>query len=165
MTLNLKFNIGDHVVYPAHGVGKLVCIESHEIAGTEIKLLVIDFEREKMTLRIPMTKAYNSGLRALSSIQDMESLLKTLSIKARPKKIMWGRRAQEYENKINSGDLNSLADVLRELYDRNGDIDQSYSERQIYQVALERLTRELTIVAAVDEKSAVQMIEQHLSAA
>ncbi len=156
--------VGSYVVYPAHGVGKLVNIETHDIAGVSVQFYVIDFEREKMTLRLPPHKAQQAGLRVLSSPDDMTRIFQVLSIRSKPKRAMWGRRAQEYENKINSGDPLALAEVIRELYGRNLETDQSYSERQIYQTALERLTREIAIVQKIGEQEAVHMLEERLKA-
>ena len=157
--------VGDYVVYPAHGVGQLVNIEVHEIAGTTVQFYVINFEKEKMTLRLPPQKARQAGLRMLSSRADIEQAYQILSTRVKPKRAMWGRRAQEYETKINSGSPIAIAEVLRELYGRNTDVDQSYSERQIYQTALERLIREIAIIEKVDEKSAINLVEKYLQAA
>ncbi|MDP2193564.1 MAG: CarD family transcriptional regulator [Alphaproteobacteria bacterium] len=154
-----KLKEGDYVVYPAHGVGKLVGTEQHNISGMEIELLVINFEKDRMVLRLPSDKAFASGLRPVSSKQIMETALETLKTKIRARRTMWSRRAQEYETKINSGDPVSLAEVLRELYRAQGDADQSYSERQIYQAALERFTREMCVVEQIDEEAATKQIE------
>lgn len=153
---------GEYVVYPAHGVGRLTGYETHDIGGQKIKLLVILFEKERMTLRLPEPKAESAGLRPLSDKIDIASALEVLKIKIRVKRTMWSRRAQEYEAKINSGDLVSIAEVLRELFKINRDIDQSYSERQIYQAALDRFVREISIVEEIDEQEAQIHIENLL---
>lgn len=154
-----KLKEGDYVVYPAHGVGKLMGREQHNISGMEIELLVITFEKDRMVLRLPSDKAFASGLRPISSKKIIETALETLKTKVRARRTMWSRRAQEYETKINSGDPISLAEVLRELYRTQGDADQSYSERQIYQAALERFIREMCVVEQIDEDVATKQIE------
>ncbi|MBP9752389.1 MAG: CarD family transcriptional regulator [Proteobacteria bacterium] len=156
---------GEFVVYPAHGVGKLVGRETHEIAGTKVVLLVILFEKERMTLRLPESKAILAGLRSLVSKDGMLEALDLLKVKTRVKKAMWSRRAQEYETKINSGDLKNIAEVLRELFRSSKDTEQSYSERQIYQAALERFTRELSIVEQINEQEAASYVENLLNVA
>jgi len=158
MTANSEFKVGDFVVYPAHGVGKLTEIETHEISSQTIQLLVINFDKERMTLRLPINKARSAGLRHLSTNEEMTTALDMLTIKTRHKKTMWSRRAQEYEAKINSGDPKSIAEVLRELYRANGEVEQSYSERQIYQAAFERLSRELAAVEAIEEDEAMKKV-------
>ncbi len=161
----LEFNGGDWVVYPTHGVGKVTGIEDAEIAGCQLKLIVIQFDKDRMTLRIPVSKARNSGLRALSSRDQMKSALKTLTGRSRVRRTMWSRRAQEYEAKINSGDPVSIAEVVRDLHRNADQPDQSYSERQIYQAALDRLSREFAAVEDLDEESATQKLESVLEAA
>jgi CarD family transcriptional regulator len=161
----LSVKDGDFVVYPAHGVGRLIGRETHVIAGMNVDLLVIVFEKERMTLRLPESKAVAAGLRPISSREEMVEALDKLKTKIRVKKTMWSRRAQEYEAKINSGDLRNIAEVLRELFRVNKDIDQSYSERQIYQAALERFIREMAIIEQIDEQEASSCIENLLSAA
>lgn len=160
-----KFTTGEFVVYPAHGVGKLIGSEIHEISGHELELLVINFDKERMTLRLPAHKAQAAGLRRLSTIEDMKNALQALTVKIKQKRTMWSRRAQEYETKINSGDPKCIAEVVRELYRANSDSDQSYSERQIYQAAIERLARELAVIESIDESAAVSKMEQILEAA
>ncbi len=160
-----KFTPGEFVVYPAHGVGKLIGSENHEIGGHKLELLVINFDKERMTLRLPLKKAKAAGLRPLSSLEDMQNALQTLSVKAKHKRTMWSRRAQEYETKINSGNPKSIAEVIRELHRSNNESDQSYSERQIYQAALERLARELAAVESIDETTAMRKMENFLQAA
>lgn len=162
---DFKFIAGEFVVYPAHGVGKLVGSEIHEISGHQLELLVINFEKERMTLRLPSHKAKTAGLRPLSSADAMQGALHTLTVKTKQKRAMWSRRAQEYETKINSGDPKSIAEVVRELYRANNDSDQSYSERQIYQAAMERLARELAAVESIEEGAAVIKMEKILEAA
>lgn len=165
MSKQLKFQTGDYVVYPAHGLGKVTAIETRTVAGFELEMLVIEFEKEKMTLRIPLTKVGAAGLRGLSSRKDMQDAMKTLKGRVRVKRTMWSRRAQEYEAKINSGSLVQVAEVVRDLYRNAEQPDQSYSERQIYQAALERLTRELAAVDRTDEETAQEKLESILSAA
>lgn len=160
-----NFKVGEYVVYPAHGVGKLIGNESHNIAGTELVLLVINFEKDKMVLRLPKEKAKNAGLRALSTKKEMDDALKMLSIRTKPRRVMWSRRAQEYESKINSGLPSSIAEVIRDLYRRGNDTEQSYSERQIYQAAVERFVRELSAVEQLDEQAAIEKMECSLRVA
>ncbi len=160
-----EFSAGDFVVYPTHGVGKIVGIEEQEISGHELQLFVIKFETEKMTLRVPIEKAKVAGLRRLSSRQQMELALSTLRGRSRVNRAMWSRRAQEYAAKINSGDPISIAEVVRDLHRNAGQPDQSYSERQIYESALERLVRELAAVEKIDRNAATQRLEEMLQAA
>jgi CarD family transcriptional regulator len=159
------FSTGDFVVYPTHGVGQVTGIETQEIAGHKLKMLVIDFSKEKMTLRVPLTKATASGLRRLSTRRIMDNALKTLKGRSRIKRTMWSRRAQEYEAKINSGDPVSIAEVVRDLHRNVGQPDQSYSERQIYQAAFERLAREFAAIEKIDEQAAAERLEKYLRAA
>lgn len=161
----LNFKEGDYVVYPVHGVGKLMGFESYEVEGHEVKLLVISFDKERMVLRIPMSKATNSGLRPLSSKDDMKHAMEIFKQKAKIRRTMWSRRAQEYETKINSGDPKAIAEVIRDLYRNASQPDQSYSERQIYQVAIERFARELAVIESIDEFKAVNQVEDVLRAA
>lgn len=159
MTDKLEFTAGDFVVYPAHGVGRVEGIETHNIAGQDVMLYTITFEKERMTLKVPVAKAKNSGLRRLSSKDRIKVALETLQGRSRVRRVMWSRRAQEYEAKINSGDPVSIAEVVRDLYRRNDQSEQSYSERQIYQAALERLARELAAVEKIDEAKATERLE------
>ncbi|MEQ1889069.1 MAG: CarD family transcriptional regulator [Alphaproteobacteria bacterium] len=152
------FKVNDHVVYPTHGVGKIVAVESQEIAGTRLELFVIVFEQEKMTLRVPLGKAKAVGMRILSSRDTVRTALKTLRGRARIKRTMWSRRAQEYEAKINSGDLLLIAEVVRDLHRAEGQPEQSYSERQIYESALERLAREVGAVEELDSGAALERV-------
>ncbi len=160
-----EFSAGDFVVYPTHGVGKIVGIEEQEISGHELQLFVIKFETEKMTLRVPIEKAKGAGLRRLSSRQQMELAVSTLRGRSRVNRAMWSRRAQEYAAKINSGDPISIAEVVRDLHRNASQPDQSYSERQIYESALERLVRELAAVEKIDRNAATQRLEEVLQAA
>lgn len=162
MSKNTKFRPGDHVVYPAHGVGQIKSIQKQEIAGEKLEFLVVEFEKERMTLRIPTTKVDSAGLRSLSTKKDMQAAMKTLAGKVRVRRAMWSRRAQEYEAKINSGNPVSIAEVVRDLYRNADQPDQSYSERQIYQSALERLTRELAVVEKIDEDAAEKKVVAQL---
>ncbi|HEV2163278.1 MAG TPA: CarD family transcriptional regulator [Stellaceae bacterium] len=161
----LGFSTGDFVVYPTHGVGKILGIENQEIAGYQLKVFVVHFDKDRMTLRVPVAKAKNSGLRRLSTRKEMDAALSKLKGRSRAKRTMWSRRAQEYEAKINSGDPASIAEVVRDLYRNVGQPEQSYSERQIYQAALDRLVREFAAVENIDEASAAKRVEQMLSAA
>jgi len=163
--VKVDFSAGDHVVYPTHGVGKVLRIERQSIAGFELDLMVVEFERDKMTVRIPLTKVQSVGIRKLSSPQKMRTALDTLKGRARVKRAMWSRRAQEYEAKINSGDPVSIAEVVRDLHRNAGQPDQSYSERQIYESALDRLVRELAAVERIDEDSASKKLDKYLKAA
>ncbi|KJS45139.1 MAG: CarD family transcriptional regulator [Rhodospirillaceae bacterium BRH_c57] len=162
---NTTFLAGDFVVYPAHGVGKVLEIEKQVISGMELELFVISFERERMTLRVPVMKAKNSGLRKLSTKKVMDSALTTLKGRARTKRAMWSRRAQEYEAKINSGDPESIAEVVRDLHRSATQPEQSYSERQIYEQALERLSCELAAVEEIETEAATEKLEKLLRAA
>ena len=155
----------DYVVYPTHGVGYIESVEKREIAGAAVELFVITFEKDKMTLRVPVAKAEHVGMRKLSTPKVMDSALATLKGRARVKRTMWSRRAQEYEAKINSGDPVSIAEVVRDLHRSANQPDQSYSERQIYEAALERLARELAAVERIDEEVATQRLEKVLRAA
>jgi len=159
---NIDFTQGDYVVYPAHGVGQVEGVETQTIAGMEIRLYAISFEKERMRLKIPVMKAEESGLRKLSTSSRLKDAMSTLKGRARIRRTMWSRRAQEYEMKINSGDPVSIAEVLRDLKRSNDDSEQSYSERQIYQSALERLAREVAAVKKISEMKAVQQLEKIL---
>ena len=154
----LSFDVGDYVVYPKHGVGRVVELQSTEIAGTRLDLYVLRFEKEKMTLRVPVNKADSVGMRKLSSDKTMKDALETLKGKPKVKRTMWSRRAQEYEAKINSGDLTSIAEVVRDLFRPDDAPEQSYSERQIFEAASSRLARELGAMEQTDEKSALVKI-------
>ncbi len=160
----LAYRANDFVVYPAHGVGKIVSIEEQEIAGIAMELFVISFEKDKMTLRVPTAKAASVGMRSLATPDLVAQALKTLKGKARVKRAMWSRRAQEYEQKINSGDLLSIAEVVRDLHRADDQPEQSYSERQLYEAALERLTREVAAVERLDEAKAARKVGSVLEA-
>lgn len=155
----VEFKKGDYVVYPAHGVGQIEAVESQTIAGMEIKLYAIVFEKDRMRLKVPVFKAQASGLRRLSNTNRMQDALKTLQGRAQIRRAMWSRRAQEYEMKINSGNPVAIAEVLRDLKRSNDDTEQSYSERQIYQSALERLAREVAAVEKISETEAAERLE------
>lgn len=142
---SLAFNSGDYVVYPTHGVGKIADISKQNIAGSELELLVVNFDKDKMTLRIPVSKLEHVGLRKISESSTMNDALAALKGKAKVKKVMWSRRAQEYENKINSGNPVAIAEVVRDLYRSENLAEQSYSERQIYEQALDRLASEVAV--------------------
>ena len=159
------FRTNEYIVYPAHGVGRIVSIEEQEIAGAKLELFVINFEKDKMTLRVPTSKLESVGMRKLAEEKIVKKALTTLKGKARVKRTMWSRRAQEYEAKINSGDPASIAEVVRDLYRNVGQPEQSYSERQIYQAALDRLVRGFAAVERIDESTAPRRVEQMLSAA
>ena len=156
---------GDFVVYPTHGVGKIIGTETNDIAGMQIKLLVIRFEQDRMTLRVPMKKAMSLGLRTLSSRKHMDDAILTLKGKARVRRTMWSRRAQEYEAKIKSGDPVSIAEVVRDLRKRDTQTEQSYSERQMYQAALERLAREFAAIEEIDQATAAVQLEDLMDVA
>ncbi len=161
---NHPYSVGDYIVYPKHGVGRVVELETQEIAGLALELYVIRFEKERMTLRVPTNKAEVSGMRRLSSDATLQEAFTTLKGKARIKRTMWSRRAQEYEAKINSGDLVSIAEVVRDLHRGEDQPEQSYSERQIYESALGRLARELAAVEEIDEAAAMVKLEKELAA-
>jgi CarD family transcriptional regulator len=155
----LPFARGDYVVYPTHGVGKVTGVEKQEVAGFNLQLFVILFASEKMTLRVPVEKVVDSGLRKISSKDKMMSVIGTLKGRARSKRTMWSRRAQEYEAKINSGDPIAIAEVVRDLYRAPGQPEQSYSERQMYEAALDRLVNEFALVEKLDVEAATEKLE------
>ena len=156
---NYEYAVGDHVVYPAHGVGQIEAIETQTISGMQVTLYAIHFDKERLRLKVPVFKAKAAGLRKLSTAARMEDALATLKGRAKIRRVMWSRRAQEYEMKINSGDPIAIAEVLRDLKRSNDDTEQSYSERQIYQSALERLAREVAVVEAITETEAAKRLE------
>ncbi len=158
----LEFSVGDHVVYPAHGVGKVQGIEAQEVAGLSFEVYVITFDHEKMTLRVPTNKARTSGLRSLAEGDVVSQALTTLKGKARVKRTMWSRRAQEYEAKINSGDLISIAEVVRDLHRAENQPEQSYSERQLYESALDRMAREVAAIERIDRDAAIGILNKSL---
>jgi CarD family transcriptional regulator len=157
------FKTNEWIVYPAHGVGRIVAIEEQEIAGISLELFVITFEKDKMTLRVPTGKSQSVGMRKLAEDNTVKKAMDTLKGRARIKRTMWSRRAQEYEAKINSGDLVSIAEVVRDLYRSESQPEQSYSERQLYEAALDRMAREIAAVEKLDERGAVQRITEILS--
>ena len=154
--VNLKS--GDYVVYPTHGVGQVQGIGEETIAGQELELVVVTFDNERMTLRVPTDKLEASGLRPIVSAKEMEVALAVLTGRARVKRTMWSRRAQEYESKINSGEPGQIAEVLRDLHRNVGQPDQSFSERQIYEVALDRLAAEVAAVESIDLEQAIEKL-------
>ena len=156
------FRPNEYVVYPAHGVGQIISIEEQQIAGIALELFVISFEKDKMTLRVPTDKAVQIGMRSLSSPDVILKAMTTLKGKAKVKRAMWSRRAQEYEQKINSGDLIAIAEVVRDLHRNDDQREQSYSERQLYEAALERLTREVAAVDNGDEAAATKRVDDVL---
>src|SRR5712671_5480690 len=163
LTQRQGFKTNEFVVYPAHGVGQILAIEDQEIAGAKLELFVINFIKDKMTLRVPTAKVANVGMRKLSDPALVKRALETLKGRARVKRTMWSRRAQEYEAKINSGDIVAIAEVVRDLYRSEAQPEQSYSERQLYEDALDRMAREIAAVEKLDERGAVQRITDILS--
>jgi CarD family transcriptional regulator len=159
----LGFKTGEHIVYPAHGVGQITAIDEQEIAGYKLELFVISFAKEKMTLRVPTAKVASVGMRKLSETGLVSQALDVLTGRARVKRTMWSRRAQEYEAKINSGDIIATAEVVRDLYRSEAQPEQSYSERQLYEAALDRLMSELAIVEDITETEALKRIETSLA--
>ncbi len=157
------FKTSEHIVYPAHGVGQIVAIEEQEIAGYKLELFVITFAKDKMTLRVPISKIASVGMRKLAAGDLMTRALDTLKGRARVKRTMWSRRAQEYEAKINSGDLVAIAEVVRDLHRAETQPEQSYSERQLYEAALDRMARELAAVEKLTDSEAVKKIEATLA--
>jgi len=163
LTQRQGFKTNEFVVYPAHGVGQILAIEDQEIAGAKLELFVINFMKDKMTLRVPTAKVANVGMRKLSEPALVKRALETLKGRARVKRTMWSRRAQEYEAKINSGDIVAIAEVVRDLYRSESQPEQSYSERQLYEAALDRLSREIAVVQHVTETEAVKEVESQLA--
>jgi len=163
LTQRQGFKTNEFVVYPAHGVGQILAIEEQEIAGAKLELFVINFMKDKMTLRVPTAKVANVGMRKLSDPALVKKALETLKGRARVKRTMWSRRAQEYEAKINSGDIVAIAEVVRDLYRSDSQPEQSYSERQLYEAALDRLSREIAVVQHSTETEAVKEIESQLA--
>jgi CarD family transcriptional regulator len=163
VTQRQGFKANEFVVYPAHGVGQILAIEEQEIAGAKLELFVINFMKDKMTLRVPTAKVANVGMRKLSEPALVKKALETLKGRARVKRTMWSRRAQEYEAKINSGDIVAIAEVVRDLYRSESQPEQSYSERQLYEAALDRLSREIAVVQHSTETEAVKEIESQLA--
>jgi CarD family transcriptional regulator len=156
------FKLNEFVVYPAHGVGQIVALENQEVAGFSLELFVINFAKDKMTLRVPTAKVAGVGMRKLSEPEAAKRSLDILTGRARIKRTMWSRRAQEYEAKINSGDINAIAEVVRDLYRSEAQPEQSYSERQLYEAALDRMMREIAAVQKLSEIEALKVIEAQL---
>ncbi|MFT3997257.1 MAG: CarD family transcriptional regulator [Asticcacaulis sp.] len=163
VAVELEFSVGDKVVYPAHGVGTVAAVESQEVAGYQLEVYVVTFDHEKMTLRVPTKKAKTAGLRHLAPAAVMSQALVTLKGRARVKRTMWSRRAQEYEAKINSGDLVSIAEVVRDLHRAENQPEQSYSERQLYESALDRMAREVAAIEKIDRDAAVALLNKSLN--
>ena len=159
----LAFEVGQSVVYPAHGVGKITGVEKQTVAGMELEVYVVAFDQDKMILRVPTNRTEASGMRALAGSKLVDDALKTLGGKARVKRTMWSRRAQEYEAKINSGDLISIAEVVRDLHRGEDQPEQSYSERQLYESALDRMARELAAVENIDKTDAMEKLAKSLA--
>jgi len=159
---NRSFKKGEYIVYPAHGVGRVVGVEKDSVAGFVIEVYVVSFEQDKMVLRVPTAKADTSGMRPLSSDKIVKDAMKTLKGKAKVKRTMWSRRAQEYEAKINSGDLISIAEVVRDLHRAEDQPEQSYSERQLYESAIDRMVREVAAVESIEHDAARDMLSQTL---
>ena len=152
------FDVGDYVVYPKHGVGRVIELQSEEIAGMQLDLYVLRFEKERMTLRVPVNKVESIGMRKLSSDKTLKEAMETLKGKPKVKRTMWSRRAQEYEAKINSGEIVLIAEVTRDLFRPDDQPEQSYSERQIFEAASSRLARELAAMEKTDEPAALEKI-------
>ncbi|MFM8745455.1 MAG: CarD family transcriptional regulator [Aestuariivirga sp.] len=159
----LMFKVNELVVYPAHGVGRISQIEEQEIAGAKLELYIVDFEKEKLRLKVPTSRAEQKGMRRLSDKTQIEAALKTLRGRARIKRTMWSRRAQEYDAKINSGDIMAVAEVVRDLYRSDRQPEQSYSERQLFEQALDRMAREIAAVKKIDDDQAVKELEDYLA--
>jgi len=159
----LAFKVNDLVVYPAHGVGKVTMIEEQEIAGARLELYIVDFEKEKLRLKVPTGRAEQKGMRRLSDRAQIEQTLRVLKGRARIKRTMWSRRAQEYDAKINSGDLIAVAEVVRDLYRSERQPEQSYSERQLFEQALDRMAREIAAVKKIDDDQAIKELQEFLS--
>lgn len=163
-TAALAFEVGQSVVYPAHGVGRITSVEKQTVAGMELEVYVVAFDQDKMILRVPTNRAEASGMRALAGSKLVDDAMKTLGGRARVKRTMWSRRAQEYVAKINSGDLISIAEVVRDLHRGEDQPEQSYSERQLYESALDRMARELAAVESIDKATAMEKLAKGLAA-
>jgi CarD family transcriptional regulator len=157
------FKTSEFIVYPSHGVGQIIAIEEQEVAGAKLELFVINFVKDKMTLRVPIAKVASVGMRKLAEGPLVKRSLETLKGRARIKRTMWSRRAQEYEAKINSGDIVAIAEVVRDLFRSESQPEQSYSERQLYEAALDRLAREISVVQRITETEAIKEIEAALA--
>jgi CarD family transcriptional regulator len=158
------YKVGNHVVYPTHGVGKIMAEETQMIGDIELRMLVISFEKDKMTLRVPVHRATAAGLRPVSSAEQMKKVFTTLKSRARTSRGMWSRRAQEYETKINSGNIFFIAEVVRDLHQNVDQSERSYSERMIYESALSRLVGELAAAEGSDHKTATDKLMKLLRA-
>lgn len=161
----VSFKANQFIVYPAHGVGKVLGIEKEVIAGFDIEVYVVSFEQEKMILRVPIAKAGYSGMRPLSNENILKDSFTTLKGRARIKRTMWSRRAQEYEGKINSGDLILVSEVVRDLHRTDAQPEQSYSERQLYESAIDRMVREVAAIKKSTRDVAMEEILETLNAA
>ncbi len=159
----LSFKIGEQIVYPAHGVGRISAIEEQEIAGVRLELYIVDFEREKLRLKVPTNRAEQKGMRRLADRSLIEHAMKVVRGRARIKRTMWSRRAQEYDAKINSGDLIAVAEVVRDLYRSDRQPEQSYSERQLFEQALMRMARELAAVRKIDDDQSIKELSDYLA--
>ncbi len=157
------FKTGEFIVYPAHGVGQIAAIEEQVVAGFSLELFVVEFQKDKMRLKVPVAKAATIGMRKLSEPDYVERALKVIQGRARIKRTMWSRRAQEYDAKINSGDLIAIAEVVRDLFRADTQPEQSYSERQLYEAALDRMARELAAVNKLSDTEAVRLVETNLA--
>ena len=160
---NLEFKIGEVVVYPKHGVGEITKIEQMEIASIKTKFYVVKMEQSKLTIRVPLDKQEEVGLRKISSKKIIDDVFEVLKLKPKIRRIMWSRRAQEYETKIFSGEPIKIAEVVRDLFRKNSQAEQSYSERQMFQVAIERLAREVAAVEKTDYFQSTEKIESILN--
>ncbi len=158
-----SFKVGELVVYPAHGVGRITSIEEQEIAGAKLELYIVDFEKEKLRLKVPTNRAEQKGMRHLADRMMIEQAMKVIRGRARIKRVMWSRRAQEYDAKINSGDMIAVAEVVRDLYRSDRQPEQSYSERQLFEQALARFARELAAVRKIDDDQCVKELEDFLA--
>lgn len=159
-----SFKIGQYVVYPAHGVGVVQGIDEQEIAGTKLKVLSISFEKDKMVVKLPLNSSTTKIIRPLCTKEQMQEAIETLKTRTKTKKMMWSRRAQEYEAKINSGDIVSISQVVRDLHRTSSQPEHSYSERQIYQEALDRLTKEYAALEKIDEDAALEKLKEAMAA-
>ncbi|MCL6229174.1 CarD family transcriptional regulator [Bartonella bilalgolemii] len=157
------FATSEYIVYPTHGVGQIMAIEEQEVAGHKLKLFVIHFAKDKMDVKVPIAKALSTGMRKLSTVDSVNRAFKILQGRARIKRTMWSRRAQEYDTKINSGDIISIAEVVRDLFRSDLQPEQSYSERQLYTIALDRMAREIAAINNLTETEAINLIEKYLT--
>ena len=158
----LDFKTGQYVVYPTQGVGKLLRVEEQTIGDQKIKMMVIDFERNHMTLRVPLDRAEISGLRPLTSVRKLDEAIQSAKGKAGAKRMIWARRAAQYEENINSGDPMRLAEVVRDLQRRTATDTMTFSARQLYLRALERMAQEFAILHKMDLEAASEKIEDIL---